>query len=85
MIIDPVVEADIFTAKELDQVNRVRHHKKVTTVADLTCCDGSTIKSDIYTSLGGKATATSPDSNQLRATFANKRFMPLGHHKVVMP
>jgi len=50
MIMDAVVETDIFTTTELDQVNRVRHHKKVTSVADLTCCDGSTIKSDLYNS-----------------------------------
>ena len=54
MIMDAVVETDIFTARELDQVNRVRHHKKITSVADLTCCNGSTIKSDIYnSSVGG--------------------------------
>ena len=29
MIMDAVVKTDIFTARELDQVNRVRHHKKV--------------------------------------------------------
>ena len=69
MIMDAVVETDIFTANELYQVNRVRHHKKVTSVADLTCCDGSAIKSDIYNSLVGKKIATSLDSNQPRATL----------------
>ena len=55
MIMDAVVETDIFTARELDQVNRVRHYKKVTTVADLACCDGSTIKSDLYNSSAGRS------------------------------
>ena len=55
MIMDAVVKTDIFTARELDQVNRVRYHKKATSVADLTCCDGITIKSDLYNSSVGRS------------------------------
>ncbi len=69
MIMDAVVETDIFTAKELDQVNRVRHHKRVTSVADLTCCDGRTIKTDLYSSSAGRSYRNFPRQQPTPGNF----------------
>ena len=49
MIMDAIVETGIFNGSELDQINRVRHHKKVSSVGDLVDCDGMSISPEILT------------------------------------
>ena len=60
MMMDAVYDTSIFTSKELGQINRVRHHKKISSLGDLTCCDGRTIRQEMYTTEVGESTREFP-------------------------
>jgi len=59
-VMDAVYDTGIFSSKELEQINRVRHHKKVSSVGDLAGCDGQTIMPGMYTSIVGESRCKFP-------------------------
>ena len=60
MFMDAVYETRIFTGKELGQINRVRHYKNISSLGDMTCCDGKTIRQEMYTTEGGESNREYP-------------------------
>ena len=60
MIMDAVVETGLFNRSELDQINRFRHHKKVSSVGDIVSCDGMSINPEIITSAVGVSSREFP-------------------------
>jgi hypothetical protein len=69
MMMDAVYDTSIFTSKELGQINRVRHHKKISSLGDLTCCDGRTIRHDMYTTEVGESTREFPIQQPIGEDF----------------
>jgi hypothetical protein len=69
MIMDAVYDTGIFSTKELDQINRVRHYKKVTSVGDLVGCDGRSILPEMYTPTGGESRWKFPHQQPTTADF----------------
>ena len=70
MMMDAIQETAIFTTTELGQINRVRHYKKVSSVADLVCCDGRSISTDMYTTEVGESKWEFPIQQPTAADFA---------------
>jgi hypothetical protein len=69
MMMDAVYDTGIFTSKELGQINRVRHYKNISSLGDLTCCDGKTVSDDMYTTEVGESTREFPIQQPTRADF----------------
>ena len=60
MFMDAIIETGIFSTQELLQIQRVRHYKKVSSVADIVLCDGLTVDPEMVNSTPGESTRDFP-------------------------
>jgi hypothetical protein len=63
------IETVIFTTTELMQIQRVRHYKKVSSVADIVLCDGLTVDPEMLNTTPGESTRDFTFQRPSRADF----------------
>ena len=68
-LMEAVTSAGLFTTKELVQINRVRHWKKVYSIGDLVSCDGLMIKPSVTTPREGKSNREFPLQQPTREAY----------------
>ena len=68
-MMDAIIETDIFTTTELMQIQRVRHYKKVSSVADIVLCDGLTVNPEMLNTTPGESTRDFTVQRPSRADF----------------
>jgi hypothetical protein len=69
MMMDAIIETDIFTTSELMQIQRVRHYKKVSSVADIVLCDGMTVDPEMWNTTPGESSRDFPLQRPSQADF----------------
>jgi len=73
MMMDAIIETGIFTMTELIQIQRGRHYKKVSSVADIVLCDGLTVDPEMWKTSPGESTREFPIQQPSRADFKEWR------------
>jgi hypothetical protein len=69
MMMDAIIDTDIFTTTELIQIQRVRQYKKVSSVADIVLCDGMTIDPEMLNATPGVSCRDFAIQRPARADF----------------
>jgi hypothetical protein len=68
-VMDAIYDTGIFSSKELEQINRVRHHKKLSSDGDMLGCDGRSIMPGMYTQIVGESRWKFPHQQPTAADF----------------
>ncbi len=68
-LMEAVTSTELFTTKELEQINQFRHCKKVYSIGDLVSCNGLTIKPSMTTPREGKSNREFPLQQPTRVAY----------------
>lgn len=66
---DTICQSDIFTKEHKIKINRVRKHKAVHSIADLTLCDGVSIDPSVWTREPSHSSRVFSEERPTRADF----------------